>query len=79
MPRYFFHLHNDTDVEDSEGKEFADLPAARRHATELARFEFAESAKERARIKLSHRIDIEDPSGAVLATVTFGEAVRVED
>ena len=79
MPRYFFHLHNDVDVEDREGKDFADLRAACEHATELARFEFAESAKERARIKLSHHIDIEDSSGVVLATITFGDAVRVED
>jgi hypothetical protein len=79
VPRYYFHLYNDTEVGDQEGKEFPDLAAACAHATDLARFEFAEAAKERARITLSHRIDIEDQSGAVLATVTFGDAVTVED
>ncbi|HEX8238342.1 MAG TPA: hypothetical protein VF574_01225 [Allosphingosinicella sp.] len=30
------------------------------------------------RINFSHRIDIADESGAVVATITFGEAVAVE-
>src|SRR5215217_6527929 len=77
VPRYYFHLYNDTDVQDREGKEFTDLQAARLHATDLAKFEFAEAAKERARVKLSHRIEIESPSGVVVATVTFGDAVKV--
>ena len=78
VPQYYFHLHNSADVEDNEGQHLPDLDAARDFATSLARFEFGEAAKREGQVVLSHRIDIEDQTGAVLATVTFGEAVRVE-
>jgi hypothetical protein len=76
MPRFYFHLHNDVDVPDKGGEEFPDLAAARAHALSMARFEVAEAAKA-GRILLSHRIDVEDEHGTVLATVPFGEAVQV--
>ena len=78
MPRFHFHLHNDADVADHAGKELPDLDAARAHAVRLVRFEVAEAAKRDGRIVLLHRIDVEDEHGAVLATVRFGDAVRVE-
>ena len=53
-----------------------DLKAARAHAVRMARFEIAEAAK-LGRIVLSHRIDVEDEDGSVLATVRFGDAVQV--
>ncbi len=76
MPRFYFHLHNDVDVPDEGGEELPDLAAARAHAISMARFEVAEAAKV-GRILLSHRIDVEDEHGAVLATVPFSEAVQV--
>lgn len=75
--RYYFHLHNDVDVSDETGKELPDLDAARAHAVRLARFEVSQAATREARIVLSHRIDVEDKKGAVLATVYFRDAVRV--
>jgi hypothetical protein len=77
MGRYYFHLRNDLDVPDDEGKELADLQAARAHAIVMARFEVAEAAKLDGRILLSHRIDIEDEQGRVLSSVSFEEAVSV--
>lgn len=78
MPRFYFHLHNDIDARDDEGVELADLEAARVHAVRLARFTFAETAKDKGRVVLHHRIDIEDSDGKVLDTVRFGDAIQVE-
>jgi len=75
--RYFFHLHNDVDVPDEGGKELPDLEAARAYAVRMARFEVSESATRDGRIVLSHRIEVGDENGAVLATVHFGDAVQV--
>ena len=79
MPRFYFHLHNDVDVPDDEGVELPDLAAARAHAVRCARVTFAEVAKDEGRVVLHHRIDIEDEGGAVLDTVYFRDAVKVED
>ena len=77
--RYYFHLYNDIDVPDEEGKELPGLTAAREWAASQARILFGEMAKEQGRVVLSHRIDIEDSGGQVLATVSFGEVVNVEN
>ena len=77
VPRFYFHLHNDADVSDESGKELPNVEAARAEAVDMARFEASESVKREGHIILSHRIDIEDESGAVLATVHFGDAVQV--
>lgn len=79
MPRFYFHLHNDLDVPDEEGKELSDLNAARAYASEQARGLLGELAKEEGRIVLHHRIDIEDEQRVVLQTVFFREVVTVED
>ena len=76
MPRFYFHLHDDVDVPDEGGHEMPDLEAARAHAVGMARFEVAEAAK-RGHILLSHRIDLEDEHGNVLAAVQVSEAVEV--
>jgi hypothetical protein len=77
MPRFYFHLYNDTDVSDQDGVELPDLEAARAHAMTMARFEVSEAAKRDGRIILSHRIDVEDGDAAVLASVHFRDAVQV--
>jgi len=79
VPRFYFHLYNDIDVSDDEGVELPHWDAARAHAVRLARFTFAETAKDEGRVVLHHRIDIEDEKGSVLGTVRFRDAVRVED
>ena len=77
MPRFYFHLHNDVDVSDEGGEEMPDLEAALAHAIRMVRFEVAEGALRDGRIVLSHRIDIEDGNGTVMATVHFRDAVEV--
>lgn len=77
MPHYYFHLYNDITAMDGEGKMLPDLDAARANGIKEAREMMMESVGE-GRINFSHRIDIADHSGDVAATVTFGEAVKVE-
>ncbi len=76
MPRYFFHLYNDEIAMDEEGKVLPDLDAAHANGVKEAREMMLDNVTE-GRINFSHRIDIADETGAVLASVTFGEAVRV--
>ena len=77
MPRYFFHLYNDEVVMDDEGRELPDLAAAYANATSEARQMMTETVIH-GRINFSHWIDVADEVGAVLATVTFRDAVTVD-
>ena len=77
MPRYFFHLYNDVISMDEEGVDLPDLEAAHANGIREAREMMVETVGE-GRINFSHRIDIADESGAVVDSVTFGEAVAVE-
>ena len=77
MPRYFFHLYNDVETMDEEGRIFPDLAAARANAVKEAREMMLETISE-GRINFSHRIDIADEAGEIVGSVTFGEAVTVE-
>ena len=78
MPTFFFHLHDDVDVRDDDGREFAGLAAAREAAIKEARFTLAETLKDEGRGNLKHRIDIEDEDGRVLDTVWFKDVVEIE-
>lgn len=77
MPRYYFHLYNDVDAPDDEGKELPDLKAAREVARDNARFTFSQTVMDEGRASLDHRIDIEDEHGRVLDTVWFRDVVRI--
>ena len=79
MPRFYFHLVNDVDARDLEGKELRNLTAAREHARRSAIFSAAESIKDKAHFVRSHRIQIEDADGNVLDNVRFGDIITVED
>jgi hypothetical protein len=78
MPHYFFHLRNDLDVPDPEGRDLPDLDTAREKARREARILIGELAKEQGRIVLHHRIDIEDEKGVMLDTVLFSDVVVIE-
>ncbi len=78
MPHFYFHLYNDIDASDDEGREFPDLAAARNYALGQLRRLVGEIAKDTGRIVLSHRLDIEDEQKTVLDTVRFGDVVKVE-
>lgn len=77
MAHFFFHLVDDISALDDEGREFPDLGAARKHAERLARFTAGETIKDSGRLNLSHRIDIANEAGQVLAQVTFGDVIDV--
>jgi hypothetical protein len=78
VPRYHFHLYDDMDVPDDEGREFPNLEAARDRASFEARALFAAMAEDQGRVVLAHRIDVEDEQGLTLATVRFGDVVKIE-
>ena len=78
MPKFYFHLHDDYDTRDEDGKELPDIDAAREYAEANALFTMAETLKEQGRINLRHHIDIEDEHGKVLATVRFRDVVAIE-
>jgi hypothetical protein len=79
MPRYFFHIYNDLVTHDQEGQELADADAAVREAHRGARSLAAEQVLRSARLVLHHFIEVEDSKGAVIAKVTFRDAVAVEE
>jgi hypothetical protein len=78
MPRYYFHLYNDVVARDDEGRILSGLNEARSVAVKEAREMMTESVLD-GRMTLSHRIDVADESGAVVATVSFRDAVTVND
>lgn len=76
MAKFYFHVINDIDVPDDEGQVFDNLAAAHLRAIDYAR-DLASAAVRQGRLDLKHRIEIEDDTGKVLATVTFEDAVEV--
>ena len=79
MARFYFHLLNDVDAPDKEGKELPDLAAARDYAKVNVRYSAGEMLKEHGRIVLSHRIQIEDAEGNVLDTIYCSDVLNVEE
>ena len=77
MTRFFFDLHNEVDVIDEEGREFADQDAAKVYALREAREMIQVSVEEHGRIDLRHRLEVRDESGAVAFTTLFDDAVVV--
>lgn len=78
MPTFYFHLHNNVDARDEEGREFPSLEAACAVAYHNARFTFAQTIMDEGRGNLDHRIDIENEDRQVLATVRFRDVVTIE-
>jgi hypothetical protein len=76
VPRYFFHLHNDVETHDEEGRDLADIDAARRAAEEDARHMAAESVRGGC-LPLGHFVEVADEDGQSLFRVTFGEVVKI--
>lgn len=76
MPRYYFHLHNDLEALDEEGREFPDLEAARAEAIRGARDLLAEDVR-RGAMTLSHWIEVQDEGGTRLLAIRYGEVVQI--
>ncbi len=77
MPVFCLHIyHRDMSARDEEGLELASLEAARNEAIAGARGIMRDDLRN-GRLSLGSRIEIEDSSGRVLATVPFREAITV--
>ncbi len=76
MPRFYFHLHNDVDTFDEEGRELPDVEAARSASLHDARNMAAESVK-KGHLDPSHYVAVTDENGETLFCTTFGEAVTI--
>ncbi|HEY1606082.1 MAG TPA: hypothetical protein VGF77_10860 [Allosphingosinicella sp.] len=77
MPLFKFHVFNDDQTIDREGRDLPDLDAARAYAIECARAIMAEEIKAKGDIDLRHWIEIEDQQGE-MHVVPFDSAVRVD-
>ena len=78
MPRFYFHLRNDLEVDDEEGIEIPDLAAAREYALFNARSIAAENVH-KGHLNLSHRIEIADDAQRIVGTVTFRDAITIDE
>lgn len=78
MPRFYFHLHNDLETTDTEGRELPSSDAALRHAEREARVMASEAVLSRGHIVLSHSIEVTGDDGERVAQVRFGDVVTVE-
>jgi hypothetical protein len=78
MPRFFFHVLDDLGCQDEEGRELADLEAAKAEAVKGARSLICGQVLE-GRLALNHHIEIEDEAGNRVGDIAFRDAVRIED
>lgn len=78
MPRYFFHLFNDETTYDEEGTDLPGDEAARAYAALEVRNQASVSVLQHGHLVLSHRIDVVDAAGGAVATVRFGDVVKIE-
>lgn len=76
MPRYLFHLYNDAETVDLEGRLFPDLKAAHADAIRCARAIMASELVSKGEITLSHWIELETEEGE-MHVVTFGDTVKI--
>ena len=77
VPRFFFHVHDDIDALDEEGRELPDLAAARDAAINGVR-ELACEQIRKGKVDLRHRIEVADDAGRTVLKITFGDAFAIE-
>ena len=76
LPLYLFHLYNDVQTLDQEGRVFPDLDAACADAARSARSIMGSELSSRGVITLSHWIEVETEEGDI-HVVTFGDSVTI--
>ena len=76
MPRYLFHLYDDEETLDAEGKHFPSLEAAQAEAVQSARSIMGSELQSKGEITLSHWIEVETEEGE-MHVVTFGDTVKI--
>jgi len=78
MPRFYFDVYDDTVCADEDGLELPDAEAAKREATRSARSLACEQVLH-GYLNVNHSIEVQDENHRRVATIRFGEAVRIED
>ena len=78
MPRFFFNLRNEIDVEDKEGQVLPDSNHARAVAVQHARGIMSEDIKD-GRLILRDTIDVVDERGEPVLTLPFRDAIDIEE
>ena len=76
VPRFFFHVYDDTVALDEEGQELPTLAAAKKEAIRAARHLACHEVL-KGHLGLAHRIEVEDKDGVPVATVAFKDAVQL--
>ena len=76
MPRYYFHLFNQLDARDEEGRELADQNAATAAAAADIRSILSEDVK-LGMLDLRGRIEIADETDTVVGTVHFIDSAQL--
>ena len=76
MPRFFFHLFDDTVVLDEEGRELPDAEAAKQEGISNAR-QIACAEVMEGHLGLNHRIEVTDVNDSPVATITFKDVVKL--
>ena len=76
LPLYLFHLYNDEETLDQEGRMCVDLDAAYAEAAQSARSIMASEIQSKGEITLSHWIEVETEDGD-MHIVTFGDTVTI--
>lgn len=78
MPRYFFHLRDQSGkLLDIEGSEHRDVETATAAAVRQAREMIVDDVRHRGELPLGDRIEITDASGLVIATVSFADSITI--
>ena len=76
MPRFFFHLYDETVTLDPEGQELPTANAAREQAVAAAR-RLASAEVLQGHLGLNHRVEVTDTYDAPVATVRFKDVVKL--
>jgi hypothetical protein len=79
MARYYFHLHNDEDLVDEEGSEFADDASAIEHGRGEALAMAVASLAEHRHLVLSHHVIVTDHAGREVTAIRFSDVVQIRD
>ncbi|MEN3747538.1 hypothetical protein TPR58_10195 [Sphingomonas sp. HF-S3] len=79
MPRYFFDLLDEIVAIDDEGADLPDLQSALARAREEVRVLAGESIIIHGRLVLGDHVRVRDAEGETVATVRFGDVIRIQD
>ena len=77
MPRFYFHLYNDEDTFDRDGRELPSEAAAHEQAVRAAK-DMASQGVADGRLVLDNRIEVVNERGDTIDTVYFRDVVHVE-